>query len=282
MTTTIELPEGHRIARDDEPGWTYHGLWITDEPTSSTAIDTTEITYNHETGDYDVLECGECIGNAKTYQQAEQKRTAYLASRKSSMATPIDVTDLLNEADRFLCAEPTYAPLDVADLVHQFGTDPDAAYAQIARLTPAQRNTQALAVAARMDWDVDYILNRWEKGMAKRGLSFVNDEPIPTGRCYVSAGWDRKTYPDLACVAALVLLPLAHLKPYISKSGDHVGISPDADIVPAHGDHAIVCNLIDALNEVAVQLPYRPDALYATLHVDGDLYQVFHTGPARR
>lgn len=28
MTTT--LPEGTRIAMDNEAGWTYHGLWITD------------------------------------------------------------------------------------------------------------------------------------------------------------------------------------------------------------------------------------------------------------
>jgi hypothetical protein len=52
--------------------------------TSTTAIDTTEIRYNRESRDYDVLDEGRYITSASTYSQAEAKRMEYLASLRGA------------------------------------------------------------------------------------------------------------------------------------------------------------------------------------------------------
>lgn len=44
-----------------------------------TIIDTTEIRYNRETKDFDVLDDGRYITSAATYSQAEAKRMEYLS-----------------------------------------------------------------------------------------------------------------------------------------------------------------------------------------------------------
>jgi hypothetical protein len=49
-----------------------------------TRIDTTEIKYNRDTRDYDVLDDGRYITSATTYSQAEAKRMEYLASMRSN------------------------------------------------------------------------------------------------------------------------------------------------------------------------------------------------------
>lgn len=99
-------------------------------------------------------------------------------------------------------------------------------------------------------------------------------------RCVI-AGWDSKTHPDLCCIAAQVLLPLAHLRPAISKEGDYLLVKERAEIPAPATDHAIVTGLIDTLNAVAAQLPARPDSITASLHIGGELYQVQHNGAPR-
>ncbi len=49
-----------------------------------TTIDTTEIRYNRDTKDYDVLDNGRYITSAATYGQAEAKRMEYLTSLRSN------------------------------------------------------------------------------------------------------------------------------------------------------------------------------------------------------
>lgn len=49
-----------------------------------TIIDTTEIVYNRESHDYDVLDEGRYITSAATYSQAEAKRMEYLSSLRDS------------------------------------------------------------------------------------------------------------------------------------------------------------------------------------------------------
>lgn len=49
-----------------------------------TIIDTTEIVYNRDTRDYDVLDNGRYITSAATYSQAEAKRMEYLASLRGA------------------------------------------------------------------------------------------------------------------------------------------------------------------------------------------------------
>lgn len=48
--------------------------------TFNAEIDTTEIRYNRESRDYDVLDEGRYITSAATYSQAEAKRMEYLSS----------------------------------------------------------------------------------------------------------------------------------------------------------------------------------------------------------
>lgn len=47
-----------------------------------TIIDATEIKYNRDTHDYDVLDEGRYITSAATYSQAEAKRMEYLAAQR--------------------------------------------------------------------------------------------------------------------------------------------------------------------------------------------------------
>lgn len=44
-----------------------------------TTLNDTEIKYQRDTKDYDVIVAGEYIGSAKTYREAEQLRTAAIA-----------------------------------------------------------------------------------------------------------------------------------------------------------------------------------------------------------
>jgi hypothetical protein len=118
--------------------------------------------------------------------------------------------------------------------------------------------------------------------LALRQASAASEpEPIVVATRYVSIGWDGRTHPDLAVIAAQVLLPLAHLAPSVSNSGNYV-IATARDVIEAPpSDHAIVCDLIDTLNAVAAQLPARPDSITATLHVGTEFYSVQHNGPPR-
>jgi hypothetical protein len=106
--------------------------------------------------------------------------------------------------------------------------------------------------------------------------------PQEPARRSVSAGWDREEHSDLNVVAAQMLLPLAHLSPVVCASGDYIlAAMRDTIPVPAN-DHAIVCDLIDALNAVAAQLPVQPTSISASMHIDGELYLVQHNGPPRQ
>jgi hypothetical protein len=98
---------------------------------------------------------GELIGFARTYTEGE---------------TTLDtlVCELLGGDYFARPAEPASAPLDVPDLLALFQSDADAAYAQLAALTTAQRYAQALACAAACDNDAVAILARWEAGIARR------------------------------------------------------------------------------------------------------------------
>lgn len=79
---------------------------------------------------------------------------------------------------------------------------------------------------------------------------------------------------DLVSIAAQVLLPLAHLRPQLNRKGTYLLLMDAARIPAPQGDHAIVVNMIDRLNEVAAQLPERPTSITAWLHVSGEIYQV--------
>src|SRR5204863_2835691 len=47
-------------------------------------------------------------------------------------------------------------------------------------------------------------------------------EPSEPATRHVSVGWDGAKHSDLACIAAQMLLPLAHLNPAISAKGNYL------------------------------------------------------------
>jgi hypothetical protein len=63
-----------------------------------TTIDTTEIRYNRETRDYDVLDAGRYITSAASYSQAEAKRMEYLSAEHAHAATTRET--MMELADR--------------------------------------------------------------------------------------------------------------------------------------------------------------------------------------
>lgn len=94
--TTITLPDGCRLASDDENGWYYQALpglslWITDgllaaqadvhtpleassdpvTPDAGQQVDPKQIAYNRADRDYTALYDGQYIGSYATYHQAE-------------------------------------------------------------------------------------------------------------------------------------------------------------------------------------------------------------------
>lgn len=105
---------------------------------------------------------------------------------------------------------------------------------------------------------------------------------VPVASRHVSAGWSLKDHPDLACIAAQVLLPLAHLDPTINDRGDYLLVRSYTTVAAPASDHQIVTQLIDALNDVARQLPCRPTSIDASMHINGELYTVGHNGPPLR
>lgn len=96
--------------------------------------------------------------------------------------------------------------------------------------------------------------------------------PPPAHRS-ITVGYDGEQC-DLVSIAAQVLAPLAHLRPIIRDDGAYLVLSDRMEIPAPQGDHAIVVNMIDRLNEVIGQLPARPTSITAWMHVGGEIYQV--------
>lgn len=97
-------------------------------------------------------------------------------------------------------------------------------------------------------------------------------DALPAHRS-VTVGYDGEQC-DLVSIAAQVLLPLAHLRPALNKEGTYLTLGTIEQIPVLPNDHAIACNLIDRLNEVAAQLPAWPTSISAWLHTDSEVYQV--------
>lgn len=117
--------------------------------------------------------------------------------------------------------------------------------------------------------------------LARPALRPPTIAPAPTpATLVVTAGWDRNDHADdFATVAAQILLPLAHLQPYVNSRGDYAGISKYTTVPVPADDRDVVCQLINALNDVAAQLPVRPTSITAHMHIGAEHYMVGHNGP---
>lgn len=52
---------------------------------TTSAVDTTEIVYDRVTRDYAIYDAGRIVGYGRSYHDAEQKRTEYLAERDETL-----------------------------------------------------------------------------------------------------------------------------------------------------------------------------------------------------
>jgi hypothetical protein len=84
---------------------------------------------------------------------------------------------LVEDADRRIQNAAMCPALDPLDLYVLFATDAEAAYAQIARLSPTQFVAQAIAMAGcvsevlGVSWSTEDIIIRWTTAIARRGLA---------------------------------------------------------------------------------------------------------------
>lgn len=279
--TTVTLPEGHRIAADNEAGWTYFGLWITDAPADENeqhdipsadyeqrphregafaalripSSVTKEIVYAGA-GDYDCFVTidgqREYIGSAPSYHDGELKCNNYAYHYYTDHHTPEVAAAIAVGMSESLT---TALYLDGADAI-------------VVHATAAKRDEYM-----RYNPSARIIDPPFEETGAPTEEERAKDESAPPAHRSVTVGYDGEQC-DLVSIAAQALLPLKHLRPSIGRNGTYLLLMDTATIPPPVDDRAIVCDLIDRLNEVATQLPARPTSITAWMHVDGEIYQV--------
>lgn len=275
MTTEANyiLPEGWRIASESEPGRTHFGLWITDAPPVTPTI-AKEIVYDRETKDHAAYVTidgqREYIGSGKTYHDAEIKANEYTYNYYTDNHTPEVAAGIAVKMGDSLT---TALYLDGADTIIAHATtakrDEYMRYNPSARIIdPPFEETGAPQEEELYEWEREDQdrLNQLE-------MAYQAQLDAPPAHRSITIGYDGEQC-DLVNIAAQVLAPLAHLRPSIGRNGTYLLLTDTATIPAPLDDHAIVCNLIDRLNEVAAQLPVRPTSITAWLHVNGEIYQV--------
>lgn len=217
---------------------------------------TYRIAYNRLDHDYTCFvtidDVEQTIGSRMDHAAAEAHCRAYLYDHYTDNHTPEAAARIAVEMSESLT---TALYLDGADAI-------------VVHATAAKRDEYM-----RYNPSARIIDPPFEETGAPTEEERAKDESAPPAHRSVTVGYDGEQC-DLVSIAAQALLPLAHLRPQLTRAGTYLLLMDTATIPAPQGDHAIVCNMIDRLNEVAAQLPARPTSITAWLHVNGEIYQV--------
>lgn len=223
----------------------------------------TRIAYNRETRDYDLfvaIDGGaeQYIGSAANHHDGQRRIDAYVFDFYADRHTPEKAAQVAPEAE----PPAAYArPDEPADVTYArpclSASSPDGAVDNTPRTAP----DAPLA------------------GRQARILAFCTRCGAPGTTLDVGAGWDAKDHPDNFAAVAAQILALTHLRPSLSDRGDYLLAGTSEKIPTPCDDHAVMCLMIDALNNVAAQLPVRPTSITAHMHINGEHYSISHNGP---